>query len=398
MNKTIKDIGAFVPHGQFQINGRLHGSLQGYTFAAKDLYAIAGYPTGAGNPTWLSTHVTPTHHQVIVSRLLEAGATLIGKTITDELAYSINGDNIHYGTPINSASPDSVPGGSSSGSAAAVAAHLCDFALGTDTGGSTRVPASYCGIWGIRTTHGLLPTTDIVPLCPSFDTATWLAHDATVFGKVGEALIPETGHTEFTHAYLWTDVLAQADDDFHPYAKQVFSLLSEQMAGHQQPLLTTGDDLDQWRMTYIQASAYEAWQTHGEWITQQHPLFSPAVQHRFEMAKNTSLETAQHARHNQQRIQQHLQTILGNNGIAVLPSASSFAPKLDASAKETEQTRTHTFRITSIAGLGGLPQVNIPFLNKTGQPLGISLLGPKHSDLSLIQLAIKIHQQLCQSY
>lgn len=398
MNNSADNIGAFVPNGQFIIQGNPQGPLHGYTFAAKDLYPIAGYPTGAGNPTWLSTHTIPMHHQAIVAKLLDAGATCIGKTITDELAYSINGDNIHYGTPLNSAAPDRVPGGSSSGSVAAVAAHLCDFALGTDTGGSTRVPASYCGVWGLRTTHGLLPTTDLVPLCPGFDTATWLAHDATVFEKVGEVLLPETGHTQFSQAMLWTDVLAQADEVFHPFAQQVFDTLSQLMPAKTNNLLSDHDDLDQWRMTYIQASAYEAWQTHGEWITQQHPTFAPAVEHRWQMAKETSLETATAAKLQQQRIQAYLYEQLGEHGVAVIPSASSIAPKLNASGKETEQTRTHTFRITSIAGLGGLPQVSIPFFTKEGLPIGISLLGPKYSDLSLIQLAIKIHHQLCNSH
>lgn len=398
MNDLTKNIGAFVPNGQFEIKGNSQGPLHGYTFAAKDLYPIAGHPTGAGNPTWLSTHVTPTHHQAIVTKLLDAGATCIGKTITDELAYSINGDNIHYGTPLNSAASDRVPGGSSSGSVAAVAAHLCDFALGTDTGGSTRVPASYCGVWGLRTTHGLLSTKELVPLCPGFDTATWLAHNAATFEKVGEVLVPETGHIQFKQAFLWTDVLAEADDVFHTYARQVFKVLSQTMDNKITNLLSENDNLDQWRMTYIQASAYEAWQTHGEWITKCHPTFAPAVQHRWEMAKNTSLATATTAKHNQQRIKAHLLALLGENGVAVIPSASSIAPKLNASAKETEQTRTHTFRITSIAGLGGLPQVSMPFFTKEGLPIGISLLGPKHSDLSLIQLAIKIHHQLCNTH
>jgi amidase len=149
-------VGAWVPHGRFVVEPTGSGALGGLRFAAKDVFDVAGHPTGAGNPTWLATHPVPTAHSAVVAQLLAAGATLVGKVLTDELAYSLHGDNAHYGTPINSAALDCVPGGSSSGSAAAVAAHLVDFALGTDTGGSTRVPASYTGLWGLCTTHGLV--------------------------------------------------------------------------------------------------------------------------------------------------------------------------------------------------------------------------------------------------
>ncbi len=169
------DIGAWVPQGRFIVEGRPGGPLAGLRFAAKDIFDVAGRATSAGNPTWLATHPVPARHSAVVAQLLDAGATLAGKVLTDELAYSLHGDNHHYGAPRNARAPSRVTGGSSSGSAAAVAARQVDFALGTDTGGSTRVPASYCGIWGLRTTHGLLSCAGLVPLHPSFDTVTWLA-------------------------------------------------------------------------------------------------------------------------------------------------------------------------------------------------------------------------------
>ena len=171
-------VGAWVPHGRFVVTGTGGGPLAGLSFAAKDLYDVAGHVTGAGNPTWLLTHGPAARSSPVIDRLLESGATLHGKVLTDELAYSILGENLHYGTPLNLRAPGRVPGGSSSGSAAAVAARLVDFALGTDTGGSTRVPASYCGLWGLRTTHGLLSRDGLVPLHPSFDTPTWLARES----------------------------------------------------------------------------------------------------------------------------------------------------------------------------------------------------------------------------
>lgn len=392
---TIDDqIRAFVPHGRFTLAGAAHGPLRGLSFAVKDLFDVAGAPTGAGNPTWLATHPVPTTTSPIITQLLAAGATLVGKTLTDEIAYSIHGDNYHYGTPVNVIAPDRVPGGSSSGSVAAVTAQLCDFALGTDTGGSTRVPASYCGVWGLRTTHGALSSASMVPLNPSFDTSTWLAADADVFKRVGEVLLPETGNTTFTRVVLPTDVLAQADEVFHGAAQQVFALLGETLEASECTLTTTEDALDIWRQTYIGASAYEAWQVHGDWITTEKPVFGPAVQARWDMAKNATADKSAAARAKQAEIKAHVRALLGNNTVAVIPSAASVAPLLDTPSEQIDLVRTRTFRITCIAGLSGLPQVSVPLTAPNGLPIGISLLGPAGSDLALIRLATTIAAKL----
>src|SRR5216683_2010461 len=163
------DIGAFVPGPRVCIEGRAGGPLAGLSFAAKDLFDVAGYPTGGGNPDWARTHPVPTRHAWAVQTLLDAGATLIGKTITDEISLGILGENPFEGTPRNPRAPGRVPGGSSAGSAAAVAAGLSDIALGTDTGGSVRVPASFCGLYGIRPTHGRLDLAGMMAQAPSSD-------------------------------------------------------------------------------------------------------------------------------------------------------------------------------------------------------------------------------------
>ena len=185
------DINAFVPGQRVHIEGRPGGPLSGLTFAAKDLFDVAGHPTGGGNPDWARANPVPTRHAWAVQRLLDAGATLIGKTITDEVSLGIVGENAFYGTPINSRAPGRVPGGSSSGSAAAVAAGLCDTALGTDTGGSVRVPASFCGLYGIRPTHGRLNVSGMMPQAPSSDTTGWLARDIDTFARVSSVMLDE---------------------------------------------------------------------------------------------------------------------------------------------------------------------------------------------------------------
>src|SRR5882762_7896622 len=146
------------------------GMLDGLCFAVKDVIDIAGWKTGCGNPTWRDSHPPAVAHAVCVEQVLRAGARCLGKTIPDELAFSLLGENHFYGTPLNPQASDRVPGGSSSGSASAVACGLVDFALGTDTGGSTRVPASNCGIWGFRPSHGFVSVAGVMPFSPTLDT------------------------------------------------------------------------------------------------------------------------------------------------------------------------------------------------------------------------------------
>src|SRR6266480_663273 len=182
-------LGAFCRHTHVAMEGAAAGPLCGTTFGVKDLYHIAGHRTGFGNPVWFETHPVADRTAVAVQRLLDASARMVGKTHTDELAYSLNGENRHYGTPVNANAPGRVPGGSSSGSAAAVAGGLVDFALGSDTGGSVRVPASFCGLYGVRPTHGRIPLDGILLQAPSYDTIGWFARDAELFARVGAVLL-----------------------------------------------------------------------------------------------------------------------------------------------------------------------------------------------------------------
>ena len=189
---TDDTLNAFVPGPRHHVAGASTGTLAGLTFAVKDLIDVAGIPTGGGNPDWERSHPVPSRHAWIVERLLQAGASVIGKTATDEVSLGILGENAFTGTPLNPAAPDRVPGGSSSGSASVVAAGVCDFALGTDTGGSVRVPASFCGLFGIRPTHGRVDFTGVLPQAPGSDTVGWFARDAGTFARVCEAVFGES--------------------------------------------------------------------------------------------------------------------------------------------------------------------------------------------------------------
>ncbi|ARP95078.1 amidase [Bordetella genomosp. 13] len=382
--------GAWVPHGRFLMAPSASGPLDGLRFAAKDLFDVAGQPTGAGNPDWLLSHPPAQAHSPVVAALLQAGAALAGKTITDELAYSIHGDNVHYGAPRNTRAPDRVTGGSSSGSAAAAAAGLCDFALGTDTGGSTRVPASYCGLWGLRTTHGRIPAEGLVPLSPMFDTVTWLAARADVFARVAPVLLGEEPARAWRGAVVLQDACEQADAVFAPLIERVAALAQEASGAPVPAVRASSTDLETWRQTYITVSAQDAWRTHGAWITSASPRFAPAIEGRWRAAASVDPHAASQAASVHEALRAELRGLLGDDRYAILPSASSAAMPRDADPAVVDQVRTQTFRITSLAGLAGLPQVSIPFIGSDGLPYGVSLLGPAGSDLALIRLACEL--------
>src|SRR6516225_12387728 len=184
---TIAQSNAFVT--TFDLSPTGSGPLDGLCFVVKDTIDVAGFKTGCGNPTWRDTHPAAAVHAVCIEQLLRAGAHCAGKTICDELAFSLLGENYFYGTPLNAYAPDRVPGGSSSGSASAVACGLVDFALGTDTGGSMRVPASNCGIWGMRPSHGFISVAGVLPFAPTFDTVGLFAQSVEVLTRAATVLL-----------------------------------------------------------------------------------------------------------------------------------------------------------------------------------------------------------------
>ncbi|MBO6785189.1 MAG: hypothetical protein JJ899_18220, partial [Alphaproteobacteria bacterium] len=244
----MKDsLGAFRPGAIQRVEGAGDGPLQGVTFAVKDLFDVAGMQTGAGNPDFLEGRPPAEEHAPAVRAMLDAGATMVGKTITDELAFGLAGENFHYGTPLNTAAPDRIPGGSSSGSVSAVAGGMCDTALGTDTGGSMRVPSSHCGVYGIRTTHGRVPIDGVVPLAESFDTVGWFARSADMLMKVGRVLLPGFEERAMpTRLLVINDALAELEPAAVGPAGAAIDTLSRKFDSVDHITLTPGG-LSEWR-------------------------------------------------------------------------------------------------------------------------------------------------------
>ena len=377
-------LGAFVPHGHVEIAGAAHGSLAGATFAAKDIFDVAGRVTGCGNPDWQRSHAPAERHAAAVAALLQAGATLVGKTVTDELAYSLNGQNAHYGTPANSNAPGRIPGGSSSGSASAVAGGLCDTALGSDTGGSVRIPSSYCGLYGLRPTHGRVDATGVMPLAPSFDTVGWFARDAETLERVGAVLLGEDAEAvPFERLLLAEDAWALAV----PAApgRRWRPARAPGAAPGQGGAVTVepGDGPWMWRPA---PPGRRDPAGHGAWIEATKPRIGPFLAERMRRASRVTRAQVVAAEAQRTRIRRRLDKLLDGDALLLLPSAPGPATRIDATMAEHEQVRVRTIGITCIASLGGLPQVSLPLGRLAEGPVGLSLLAGRGQDALLLDL------------
>jgi len=384
------EVGAFCAHGMIEIQSRHDGPLAGLTFGVKDLFDVAGVPTGAGSPDWLATHPVPQASARAVLCLLDAGARMVGKTQTDELAWSLNGQNHHYGTPINPAAPGRIPGGSSSGSAAATAAGLVDFALGSDTGGSVRLPASYCGLYGMRSSHGRISITGAVPLAPSYDSVGWFTRDAELFSRVGRALLPDAGQAVPVSRVLVADDLFGLAGDavstaLAPALAQVGDLIG--WAGHVD--LADGR-LMEWRDAFRLIQSSEAWETHGDWVTRVGPAFGPGIGDRFAAAARLDPGQIEVARRVREAVRARLADIVPPGTLLVIPTAPGIAPLLSSTEVELETFRARALALLCAAGHAGMPQISLPMATLEGCPLGLSVIAAHGQDEALLDLAVRL--------
>ncbi len=379
---------AFVPYPDVPVCHAGTGPLSGLYFGVKDLFDIAGYPTGGGNPMLLALSGIKTQTAPTVQKLLDAGAALAGKTVTDELAFSMNGNNAHFGAPINGNAPERITGGSSSGSASAVSSRLCDFALGTDTGGSVRAPASHCGLYGIRPTHGRVSLESALALCHSLDTCGWFARDALTFARVADVLMaPDTTPLPARPRLLMpSDVWGLVDSAVRPAWDGALQQIT-QLLGRAQDCQVVLDSFDAmyWSFRYIQGR--EAWMTDGAFISRYAPVLGPGVKERFDWSRQVTDAQVQQAEQFRTRFRQHLADVLGSDGVLVMPTMPDIAPLRTADEASLEVYRNQAVQMLCLAGLSGFPQISLPLASRGGAPLGISLLGPAGTDRSLITIA-----------
>ena len=361
------------------------GPLAGESVAVKDLYAVAGQRIGVGSPAWEAAAAPEPAHASAVARLLAAGADVRGIARTDELAYSLAGTNHHHGTPPNPRAPRRIPGGSSSGSASAVALGHATIGLGTDTGGSVRVPAAYQGLYGIRTTHGAVDRTGLVPLAPSFDTVGWLTRTPALLARVGEVLLPPAETSAETSAGMSTAIgrgdLVLIDDLVALAEPDVRAAVATWADDHGVRRMSWPlPDLPGWLDAFRTWQAYEAWQAHGAWLDGRLDTLGPDVRGRFETARSVSADDAEAAHAVVETARTRIRDEIGDR-VLVLPSAASVAPlPADAAA-----ARDATMLLTCVAGLAGAPAVSVPTVSEEGLPVGVCLVAAPGRDHDLLR-------------
>jgi amidase len=390
----VDNLDAFCKDTEAFLAGKPGGPLSGLTFAAKDIFDVAGHVTGGGNPDWKATHPPAERNAWIVETLVNAGATMVGKTHTDELTRGILGENAHYGTPINTKAPDRVPGGSSSGSAAAVAGGLVDFALGSDTGGSVRIPASFCGLYGLRPTHGRIPLDGILMQAPSYDTIGWFTRDAEIYAKVAAAVF-QTDIPEFTPSRLIIaqDAFEEADEEVSavllPIAKKIGALAESSTAMRLSP-----NGLTEWAVQQNVLQSEEAWDSVKDWIDQVNPRFSFWVSERYNLAIGLTDAQLKEAAVLRERIRARMDEVFAGGGFVCLPTAVVPAPLRGQPASAKKDVQGRLSRLTCIAGTTGRPQLSMPLGEVNGLPVGLSIMGDRGSDEELIGFARKIEAAL----
>jgi amidase len=388
---TLTD--AFVPGPRMHVRGAATGSLAGLDFAVKDLIDVAGVPTGGGNPDWPHFAPTPTRHAWVVQTLLDAGASVVGKTVTDEVSLGILGENAHDGTPLNPAAPGRVPGGSSSGSASAVAAKACDFALGTDTGGSVRVPSSFCGLYGIRPTHGRIDFSGIAVQAPGSDTCGWFARDATTFARVGEVLFGSALPVTLPATLLVAqDAFGFADENVQQALAPVVSRLAK-LIGHRREVTLAPQGLSVWQRV-LQAS--EAWRTFQPWLDGHNPRLAFSVARG--LLQGSSMTDAERNAASLMRMEARarLRTLLPSGTILCLPTTPFPAPQKGLPLHQLDPLRERISCLTSQGGLTGVPQVNLPGATVDGAPVGLSIIGARGSDFDLLRVAVAFEAQAAE--
>ncbi len=387
MSPTDDPFNAFLDHSDAPVANASDGPLAGLTLAVKDIYDIAGQRTGGGNPQKLAEAPVAETTAPSIQRLLDAGARFVGRTQTDELTFSLMGQNAHYPEPVNPAAPDRVTGGSSSGSAAAVAGGLADIAIGSDTGGSIRAPASFCGLIGLRPTHGVISLDRAMPLAPSFDTFGWFARDIATYERVANVMLPADNTTRQHHFLNLAslDALTLGDREATEYARMVDIIAATLDVPREAPPLV--QEIDDLYWSFRKLQAYEAWATHGAWISASERGLGPGVKERFEFGSKVTDATASEESGKRDAFRDELAELLGDDGILLLPTVPGAAPRKDLGFDDLQAYRERALRLLCLSGLSGFPQITIPLGTVDGAPFGISLLGPAGADRQLIELA-----------
>ncbi len=363
-------------------------ALDGVVVAIKDTFAIAGRATTAGAHPDLSTE-SATATSPAITRLVEAGAIILGATLLDEFTLGVTGINSHYGNTLNPSDPERSPGGSSSGSATAVALGECQVALGTDTGGSVRVPASYCGVVGLKPTANTISMSGVTRLSPSLDHVGVLASDvASAFSTLD---------------VLRGDELADGGNPAMPLTfivpREVYkeNALGEAQAffefvnGLDRIEVVDGLALDEAWKANATIMLYEASRVHAEKLLSNRSRISEHVLEKLEIGRSISRQEYTRARRFQVTWQALTRKLLPDNRFLLTPTTPTAAPLITECIRPAF-TRSIT-KYTAPFNLSGDPAVSVP-LTAEGLPFGLQIVGRFGNDAGLRRAAALVESSI----
>lgn len=381
---------AFVRENHIALKGLDKGLLKGLTFAAKDVFQIKGSTYGNGHPEWLRTNDPAEFTSSLIVRLLENGADLVGKTVCDELCFSISGENWNYGSPINPHDPRRFAGGSSSGSGAAAGGGLVDFSLGSDCLGSVRVPASYNGVLAVRPTYKRVPNDGEAPYCESMDVLAYMAKDTDVFKKISKVILGEDEkETKYKKLIIAEECFNTVDKDVKKALQPAVNFIGNQLPEFEEVEINPAG-LDKWVEIFKIIQGYEVWESYGGWIKKYNPRLSRGPKQRLEWASKITLQQYNDAYRKRKAIIERVDSLVSNGGLLCLPTASSVAPLRNESLDKINKKRNQSSSLLCISPLTGAPQLTLPMIKQNEVPLGISLIGERETDLSLVELGASI--------
>ena len=368
-----------VPHSpKNKIQTSYKGNLLDMRFLCKDMCQIKGFKTSCGNPDFYKHTAEATENAPFLEKILNEGAILEGITICDEFFYSIIGENIHYGTPSNKNAPNCVPGGSSSGSAAALTQINYDFTIGTDTGGSVRVPASFCGIYGFRPTHGRINLNKVYPMSESFDTLGWFSNNKSNMLKVGKVFFDhfEEIPIEQKNILIPIDIIDNLDENiksqFYDYCENKFKNLKKvQLSNYNKSELAECFRIIQ---------GYEIKLSMLPWIQKYNPKISTEINSRFEVTKNITVNMYNESINLRKEFVSELDKNLSKEALIIFPTTPFSAPITGQSDDDLSELRKKVMEFTCIGGLSSRPQISIPKFKGSTGPIGLSILGNKNAD------------------
>ncbi|XUY29005.1 amidase family protein [Agrobacterium sp. rho-8.1] len=377
---------AFAPYPYAEVACATTGPLCGLRLAVKDLFDVAGYPTAAGNAMLLASSGIKTKTAPLVQTLLDAGADFVGKANTDELAYSLLGNNVHFGMPVNPRDPGAIPGGSSSGSAVAVAADLADIGLGTDTSGSIRLPAAIQGLVGWRPTHGSLRTEGLRPLAPSFDVPSFVTAHLDAMTAVMDAVRLPSVQARSSSIVIAEDILQSVDASIADGILTILQTTGQHIQTIRSIASASLNDLATAFVTILQS---EAWETNEAFFKKHGATIAPDIAARLVAGSRLDATDVQEARRIRSKFRNETSHLLADSKILALPTLAMKAPPRDATAGQFDTFRSANIRLLCLAGLGGYPQLAFPVFNAS-QSFSLSLVGAVGADRSLVVMANRI--------